>query len=211
MTRGTHSVLKNLLGVKASESLPSPPDGRANVHEYVTTSVRGGYQSRDEIIESGDEMASDEGLDDIDIAALVDAAIADLQRESTTWPAVTDYDRLVTALDALESKGIVARQNFTCCMTCGHTEIGDEVEQFEEAGGVARGYVFFHQQATDRVVVGDGINFAYGSAQQDVDSEEIAGELADELRKVGLVVDWNGESSMCVMVSLDWKRRWPGH
>jgi hypothetical protein len=203
--------LKNLLGVKAAEPSSSDSDVLADVQEYVTASVRGGYHSREEIIESGDEMASDEGLADVDIAALVDTAIADLQRKSSTWPAVTDYDRLVTALDALESKGIVARQNFTCCMTCGHTEIGEELEAFEEAGGVARGYVSFHQQATERVVDGDDINFAYGSVQEDVSSEEIAAELADELRKAGLAVDWNGESSMCVMVGVDWKRRWPGH
>jgi hypothetical protein len=205
------SFLKNMLGGKAVAPSSSDADVLADVREYVTTSVRGGYQSRDEIIESGNEMASDEGLDDVDIAALVDTAIADLQRESSTWPAVTDYDRLATALDALERKGIIARQNFTCCMTCGHTEIGDELEQFEQAGGVARGYVFFHQQATERVVDGGDINFAYGSVLEDVGSEAIAAELADELRNVGLEVDWNGESSMCVMVNVDWKRRWPGH
>jgi hypothetical protein len=208
--------LKNLLRAKPAESPPpeSSPEDRdvlADVREYVSTAVRSGFQSRDEIVESVSEMAADEGSHDVDIAALVDAAIADLQRESLGWPAVTDYDRLTAALEALEQRGIVARQNFTCCQSCGHAEIGDELEQFEAAGGVARGYVFFHQQATEGAVDGEDINFAYGSTTEAVDSVEIASELAAELRQAGLQVDWNGESSMCVMVGLDWKRRWPEH
>lgn len=49
---------------------------------------------------------------------------------------------LARAFADLESKGVVARQNFSCCGNCGSGEIWDEVSDF----GQWRGYVFFHHQ-----------------------------------------------------------------
>jgi hypothetical protein len=180
------------------------------VKDYVRSLVRGGYYTRDEIIEDAKYAASEEGLASVDSGDLVDDEINQQLREQEIWPEVTDYDRLVRALVALEMKGIVARQNFACCQTCGHAEIEDEIESFAATGGDPRGYVFFHQQGTESAIRDGEVGFAYGPAKEDVDSADIASELANEMRAVGLKVDWNGESSMCVMVSLDWKRRWPG-
>jgi hypothetical protein len=55
------------------------------------------------------------------------------------------------------------------------------------------------------------LNFSYGSAEQDAsDDAHIAiGRLvADEMRRAGLKVKWNGKLSMCIMVGLSWHRRW---
>jgi hypothetical protein len=180
------------------------------VKGYVRSLVRGGYYTRDDIIEDAKYAASEEGLESVYSGNLVDEEINQQLREQQSWPETTDYDRLVTALVALELKGIVARQNFACCQTCGHAEIEDEIESFAAAGGDPRGYVFFHQQGTESAIADGEVGFAYGPAKEDVNSVDVASELANAVRAVGLKVDWNGESSMCVMVSLDWKRRWPG-
>jgi hypothetical protein len=183
------------------------------VRAYARKLVRGGYDSREDIVEFVSQSAKDEQLAHLDIKAMVEAEISDLKREQVSWPVFTDYDRLDTAMAALEDNGIVARQNFSCCMTCGSGEIRDEIETFNAGGRMARGYVFFHQQATEHAVNGDGINFAYGAAGLNPSVDEdiaIGRELAEALRNAGLKVDWNGRLERCVMVELDWKRRWPG-
>ena len=57
--------------------------------------------------------------------------------EAAGWPALTDHDRLEQAFAALETQGVVCRQNFTCCGTCGVAEIGDDRE-IEEIDGARR-------------------------------------------------------------------------
>jgi hypothetical protein len=191
-----------------------PEYGTADyVRAYARNLVRGGYDSREDIVESVSQLVKDEQLAHLDAKEVVDSEISDLKYEQATWPVITDYDRLDTVMAALEDGGIVARQNFSCCMTCGSGEIKDEIETFNTAGRMARGYVFFHQQATEHAVDGYGINFAYGAAGLDasVDADIAIGrELADALRNAGLKVDWNGRLERCVMVELDWKRRWTG-
>jgi hypothetical protein len=182
------------------------------VRNFARSLVRGGYDTREDIIAFVATMAEEDKLG-IDAREMVHSEIAALKREQATWPAVTDYDRLETAMSALEDRGIVARQNFTCCMTCGSSEIGDEIDSYNATGRRARGYVFFHMQATEHAVEGGGINFAYGSADRNASSDDdvaIGAELADSIRRAGLQVDWNGKIEMCVMVGLDWKRRWTG-
>lgn len=51
----------------------------------------------------------------------------------------------------------MARQNFTCCQTCGLAEIDDEIEVVRAEGRPVRGYAFFHQQDTAGAVEGGSL------------------------------------------------------
>jgi hypothetical protein len=189
----------------------SPQSFNDDVGQFARYLVRGGYDSREEVVNSVRDYATDGKPQSFDAEQIVDAEIALLKSDEATWPALTDFDRLQKAIVALEGNGIVTRQNFTCCQTCGHAEIGEEIERFELAGNHARGYAFFHQQATESAVDGRDINFAYGTVGDQHSAVEIAKEVADSMRAAGLRVKWNGKDTMCVMVGMDWKRRWTGH
>ena len=76
-------------------------------------------------------------------------------------PSPTDHDRLDDAFFTLDEAGIVARQDFTCCASCGHHEIWEEI-----GAEPARGYVFFHWQDTETAARGDGLYLAYGSTSE---------------------------------------------
>lgn len=182
--------------------------------------VRGGYEPLEYIEESLLDLVEDETetLSERDLRievrnALI-RAVADLTRDQASWPVLTDYDRLKAALDTLETEGIVARENFTCCGTCGSAEIGAEIEDFAaETGRPAKGYVFFHQQDTENAVDGHGLHFNYGTAEEDwteAKSVAIGQRLFDALKSVGLTPDWNGSLDRRVAVSLNWQRRWEG-
>ncbi|MBI2932341.1 MAG: hypothetical protein HYY16_11885 [Planctomycetes bacterium] len=118
------------------------------------------------------------------------------------WPRRTDCDRLDEAFEALEHKGIVARHNFTCCMTCGLEEIGSEMKRR------SIGYVFYHMQDTERAAAGQGLCLAYGCRRGDEAGGLRIGEnIVATLEKVGLKTKWNGRFSDRILVKLDWKRR----
>lgn len=182
--------------------------------------VRGGYEPLEYIEESLLELVEDETetLSDRDLRievrnALI-RAVADLTREQARWPVLTDYDRLKAAFDTLEDEDIVARENFTCCGRCGASEIVDEIEDFAvETGRRAKGYVFFHQQDTERAIEGEGLYFNYGTADPDWSEEKslaIGARLFDVLKSVGLRPQWDGDLGSRIAVSFDWKRRWEG-
>ena len=206
--------VKRVLGVKEPITADELAEDIEYASEMTRQQVRGGYETRDDIVDSVFNILEHDSMTLSEVKELVDTEINSLKEEQVHWPSETDYDRLVAGLKALDAQGIVARENFTCCGTCGTAEIWDEIDTVKASGKDVRGYVFFHQQGTEHAVEGYGINFSYGSAVENATEEQeiaIAQALADEMRSRGFKVDWNGKLSMCVMVELDWKRRWTDH
>lgn len=128
--------------------------------------------------------------------------------EQAYWPAVTDCDRLDAAFAALERLGIVCRQNFTCCGTCGTAEMMALLDVQRRGGRSVRGYAFFHQQDTERAIEGDGLLLNFGVVSGgEAAALAIANEIVAQLGAHGLQVEWNGQWSRRIGVSLDWRRR----
>ncbi|GAA2590965.1 hypothetical protein GCM10010435_82100 [Winogradskya consettensis] len=119
------------------------------------------------------------------------------------WAARTDSDRLTDAFRALDVAGIVAREDFACCGSCGHSEIGDEVGK----GQRARGYVFYHGQDAERAAQGGSLWLAYGAFGEEVGDAEVGGEIVAALRGEGLEVDWTGDAGQRIHVRLRWAKR----
>lgn len=179
-----------------------------DLEDFVRTEVAGGFRDAEEIAESAVEQYPDESEVGDLAARLVEEAIAAHLEEQATWPEVTDCDRLDAALDELTTAGIVCRQNFTCCGTCGHAEIGGEMNDEEGDGLTVRGYAFYHMQDTDRAVAGGGVYLKYGAVEDgDEPLVRIGAEIAATLRQHGLQVEWNGQGNTTIHVPLDWKRR----
>lgn len=187
-------------------------DAVRNMRDRVRFDVAAGYDPGDRIAEAVAEGECVDGVDAEELEGiarrLVREALADHYREQASWPDVTDCDRLDDAFAELERRGIVARQNFSCCGTCGHSEIWGEMEQARDAGAEVWGYAFFHLQDTEAAVGGGGLYLKYGSAEAG-DEEAVAEELVEVLTAHGLAAGWNGQTSQCVGLSLDWKRRRP--
>ena len=98
--------------------------------------------------------------------------------------------KLTKAFKIMRTKGLVARQNFTCCQSCG----GAKISQMAEARGLD-GFAFYHRQDADSLANGDGVYLAYGS-RTGGDEEEIAvGRLVCEaLTEAGLDYIWDGSN-----------------
>ena len=193
-------------------------DDRDDLKIWARLHVRGGFEEVEDIEELLLELVGEfeTSLSERDlrfeVREAVIAAVESLLEDQAKWDVLTDYDRLELAFDQLEDAGIVARQNFTCCGTCGAAEIQAEIEDFEFEGRTARGYVFFHQQDTERAVEGSGLYFSYGSVEDGSEAAHLAigQQVHDTMAAVGLKPHWNGKIDQRVGVMLEWKRRWEG-
>ena len=191
---------------------------RDDLKVWARIHVRGGYEPIDEIedilldlTEEFDSRISERDRQS-EIRSAVIQEIEALRSEQAEWSVLTDFDRLELAFDMLEDKDIVARQNFTCCGSCGATEIGIEIEEFEAHGRPARGYVFFHQQDTESAIETGHLYLSYGASRNTADGVilEVGQEIVDTLKSVGLKVHWDGKLEHRIGVSLAWQRRWEG-
>lgn len=176
-----------------------------DLKDKVEELVRGGFVPVAEIAEQAADYVADEyeGDDLLDRAEeLMVGALAAHAKEQLTWEGPTDCDRLDLAFAALRQAGVMARQDFTCCQSCGHAEIGDELREGD------RGYTFYHQQDTERAVEGGGVMLAYGAVVPGEDAcVAIGNEIVAALAEAGLQPDWDGSSNRRIHVPLDWRKR----
>lgn len=183
------------------------------MRSFIRREVAGGFSDPEEIRDGAVELlAKDNDADELrEYAARMFREELEAHRKSQiAWPPVTDCDRLEAAFQELERKGIVCRQNFSCCGTCGAGEIEAEIESIQAEGKPARGYVFYHMQDTDAAVRGEGLYLNYGAAQAgERPALQVAHEIVGALEQQGLSVQWDGTWATRIHVQLDWKRRRP--
>jgi hypothetical protein len=189
----------------------SDEDLRGDISVLLTAMVRGAFQPRDQIWLAVDDIC-EEGADPDALRAYASTELDRLWSEQRTveasWTDRTDCDRLDQAFEELESSGIVCRQDFTCCGTCGSAEIGAELDEAEERGAKVRGYAFYHQQDTEGAVEGFGLYLSYGAEEEgEAAALVIAREIVAVLQTYGLQPKWNGAWSQRIHVPLVWRRR----
>ncbi len=184
---------------------PLPAETREEAEEFVRGLVHGGFAGAEEIAADLTEHFDDQPISLSQARAVVDGLWRERAAEQADWPEVTDADRLLTAFEALDAAGIVARADFTCCRTCGMTEIGGEAPEG------ARGFVFFHRQDTARAAAGEGLWLAFGALPAAPgDTAAVGREVVTALRAGGLAVAWDGSADTRIQVTpLDWRKRLP--
>jgi hypothetical protein len=186
----------------------------AELREQIRCDVAAGFEDGGKIAEgavAAFEDQADPAFLETHVPRLVEEELAAHAAEQRLWPAQTDCDRLDSAFAELDRAGVVARQHFTCCGTCGVAEIDREIAAAEAKGGRTRGYTFYHWQDTEAAVEGYGICLYYGSCEEGEAADLAIGrEIAAELERQGLRPEWNGELDRRIEVPMDWKRRRAG-
>src|SRR5687767_8883107 len=129
--------LKRLFGLKPSmprvpPAQPQSSEDRAKmlaeIDERVSGDIAAAFLPEEEIVTATIESFTGTYEPEVIRPLVVKRTqhfLAEHRAAERVWPAVTDCDRLDRAFAELETRGIVCRQDFTCCSTCGHYEIGD--------------------------------------------------------------------------------------
>jgi hypothetical protein len=185
-----------------------------DLHEFIRVQVAAGYAPINDIVDEAVDVFADTALNPAAIRgaaqAIADQALAAHRTDQEAWPETTDCDRLDAAFADLDMAGIVARQHFSCCGTCGSQEIHDEIDQAEKAGLLARGFTFFHVQDTEHAVAGESLYLSYGAVRNDrAASVAIGHEVVGTLARHGLAPSWNGRHEHRIALPMTWQRRRP--
>ncbi|WP_329278707.1 DUF6891 domain-containing protein [Streptomyces sp. NBC_01451] len=209
--RGTEPAW-SLLDMGLTREVP-PLDLAEGEREELEKRVRevlvGGYADRAELAELAEEYlvtADRRPVSREQAAALADRMWLERVAEQADWKGETDPERLTRAFAALREAGITARENFTCCLGCGRSEIGGE------GGTDARGFVFFHSQCTDSAAAGHGMTLLYGGFDGSSETTAAVGhEVVAALEAAGLQADWDRDPDRAITVTpLEWRRRLVG-
>lgn len=118
------------------------------------------------------------------------------------WPDVTDCDRLDAVFSALSSKGIVTLQNAGYTQSDGHSDVAEAYHDHPHKDRLI-GYCFYHGQDLERAVVGEGLYLAFGPMDASREASEgpsIGALIAEELRRGGLEVVWDGTFDQRIFV-----------
>lgn len=119
----------------------------------------------------------------------------------------SDCDRLDDAFQQLHALGIVARQNFTCCQTCGQAKIASEIRAFQASGRSVTGYCFFDEQETEAAIAGHGLYLTFGAVGEGSLPEQIGATVVAAMSSSGLTAEWDGSAATRVRVRLAWEKR----
>lgn len=149
--------------------------------------------------------------------AMLPRLLAEREAAMASWPAVTDCDRLDRAFEELNARGILARQHWTCCFTCGMGEMEREYERLGgrvpgdagSAGVAIVGHAFYHEQDTARAAEGGDLFVAFGVFGDRTDERTVmVGRMVcDALTRHGLAVEWDADAGRRIAVRVDWKKR----
>lgn len=101
-----------------------------------------------------------------------------------------DTPKIDEAFDKLNELGILARKDWTCCQTCGHYEIKDELK---ECG--LTNYVFYHDQDTDYLNERGFTYIAYGL---DKKAKKVVMKV---FKHYGLNPEWNGSEKTRIKIT----------
>ncbi|MFT4187067.1 MAG: hypothetical protein QM621_00635 [Aeromicrobium sp.] len=141
---------------------------------------------------------------------IFDAALTARRAQQAQWSDAETATTLTRAFEALAEIGVVARENFTCCGTCGSTEIWDEVDDSR----TWRGYVFYHMQDTDSLIETGETYIGYGafpttkkplfqSKARHYESTVVdlmTNEVIPLLERHGVTVEWDGQLSRRILL-----------
>ncbi|MEU7751130.1 hypothetical protein [Micromonospora sp. NPDC049171] len=199
-----------------TDRIPEP--GRAAIEAELWAWIVRGEGDAAEFVDVFDDEEERRGTTDEELTAAYERALAVRRAQQREWGEVRG--NLTRAFAELNERGVVARENFSCCGTCASAEIHDERDDSRHW----HGYVWYHQQDTESLLASeDGeVYLGYGAyppadfdeaayeelseaeqqARYQVDLERLLDDVVfPVLREHGMRVEWDRKQSRRVRVT----------
>jgi hypothetical protein len=191
--------------------------GRAELTQQIWDHLITG---RDDVDDFVDIYGEDYDLTDDELTSAFDALRTARLRQQADIGAYTS--RTVAAFEELGTHGVIARADFSCCGTCASGEIWGERDDTRHWTG----YVYFHQQDTDRLVESGETYIGYGAfppedfdegtyealseaAKEDLYRTDVTrlleGVIFPVLRRHGIEPEWDRDlGTRVLLTNADW-------
>ncbi|MDI3287770.1 hypothetical protein [Polyangium sp. 15x6] len=139
-----------------------------------------------------------------EFAARVKVGLEARAREEATWGDRTINDRLDSAFDDLDARGIVTAQALGSTLQEG-AELIDAMSGDREA----RGSAFYHRQDLERALEGGGLRLAFTAYGDEAGGGEAIGrEIVHVLKHHGVPVSWGGDVRSRIEIEpFEWRKR----
>jgi len=108
--------------------------------------------------------------------------------------------KLTAAFKLMRKEGLIARQNFSCCGSCGSVEMSTALATKKNEEKI--GYCFYHRQDADALYRGS-VYLAFGACDEDAVGDDadvkVGAIVALACLKADLKVTWNGSTTVRVL------------
>ena len=177
--------------------------------------MRSGYTSPSEMFTTLEERASDWFETFSDFGPSLRARLWShteqfLEKErlgEATWSEATVNDRIMSAFEELNRRGVLAREDLGLAIQDGWGYAGVDAEPTH------RGVIFFHHEDVIDGVAGGGLLLAFGAlgappSEDDAASAALAQEVVTLLQTNGIPCSWNHSVTERIRIApFEWRRR----
>lgn len=118
-------------------------------------------------------------------------------------------DAITKAFNLMNERGLIARENYECCQSCGGYAITVEAEKMIDEGkpkDEIKGCCFYHEQDMDNRCDGGEFYLAYGLMESGkhgyigLSNEEVGRIVTACLTEVGVEFEWDGDGGTRIKV-----------
>jgi hypothetical protein len=196
--------------VKAAEPTEKLTDStKSELRDDAKSLVESGFYDKNETFDQLSDMYTDFTLDSTWLKKLIDSDYNVRLKLQATWPAVTDFDRLASAFDQLNTQGIIALHNAGPTREDGEDRCRELADTLKTQGIKTKGYCFYHAQDIDRALAENVLYIAFGDFQEDGNGAIAIGkQVVKTLQAFGFRVNWKGTADARItIVNFKWQKR----
>ena len=177
--------------------------------EEITREIKIGFRDSAEAVESICDMFYKEKVDTPWVIKTVAAAYRRRLVEQTSWPAITDFDRLVKVFDRLNSNGIIALHNAGVMMEDGIEDAGEIRKQLQAKQFPCRGLCCYDSQAIEGAIDGQALYLTFGDFDNNARAcVRIGKEIEAALREAGFKTSWDRTCETRILIKpFVWRKR----
>lgn len=186
-------------------------DSEKYILETIEIRVWSGFYSPDYVKEMVDNILEYNILEeDVDKTMLYSAVAVEFDKKAAAellWPNETDCDRLDATFETLNANSIIALHNAGNTMSDGFSDVDGVI--YDRGRENFKGYCFYHSQALECAVKGDGLSLAFGDLDDnEIETVKLGNLIKDVLKTNGFTVEWHGHPREKISIpTFDWKRR----
>jgi hypothetical protein len=148
-------------------------------------------------------------VDQVLVQSAIDSEFAKKSEAESTWPQVTDCDRLDDAFDELNRSGLIALEYAGIENSDGDTYVAEFLEERggEEAG--FEGFCFYHAQDVESALKRRILTMCYGGFDgSEEKTAEIAQRIVKTMQEHGLQAVWSGDVTSKIEIhNIMWQRK----